>query len=209
MTLDRRTPKECFDAFRSDVSALLSAVLGERLQVRAERRKDSPNRARLVLYDGGSKSVKLDSRAFGPLYFNLEQDLAADLVDGGLFRLATKQYWYRIYEREPDSETEPLFRWEYNAEQSQKHCKRHFHVGKVFKGDVQVPIQIKMRDDYKDLSRLHIPTGFTLFEHVLRFLLADLEVVPACGDAWGKHLDDSEAHFFRELSPKTSTQTAK
>lgn len=207
MTIRGRKPNECFDTFAEHIRPLIQRILGQVVHVRFERSNADENwRAMLV---GGAENrdwVKLASASYGAIYLQLAQNLVTlpDVTNGG-FELKTRQYWYRVFERDPSFEDEPLLRWENGPLEGKQHCKYHFHVGKVFKDGRQEPIELDRNGTKVNLTRLHIPTGYVLIEYVLRFLVSDLGVKPACGeDCWEDLLAKSEDRFFAEFSPKHS-----
>lgn len=207
MPICGRTPKECFDTFEKHIGPLILGILGRVAYVSFERVKgDEAKRTMRVKGAQGADWVRLDSASYGEVYLYLAQDLVAKRCgEGKAFQLKTRQYWYWIYEREPGPEDEALFRWENAPLAGKKHCKYHFHVGKIFKGDKQEAIDLDRNGAKTSLTRLHIPTGYVLIEYVLRFLMSDLGVKPACGeDSWEEVLSDSEDRFFNEFSPKSA-----
>jgi hypothetical protein len=207
MPICGRKPRECFDTFADHIRPLIQSVLGPVVHVRFERLGSDENKRAMRL--GGSEStdwVRLESATYGSIYLYLAQNLAANPSVGNKgFTLKTQQYWYRVFEREPGPEDEPLLRWENAPLEGKQHCKYHFHIGKVFKGDRQEPIELDRNGSKTILTRLHIPTGYVLIEYVLRFLISDLGVKPACGDdCWEDVLSQSQDRFFTEFSPKST-----
>lgn len=207
MPICGRRPKECFDTFEKHIGPLIQGVLGRNTYVLFERIKgDEAKRSMKVKGARGADWVRLDSPSHGEVYLYLAQDLVAQQrPDGKAFELKTRQYWYWIYEQEPGPEDEALFRWENAPLAGKKHCKYHCHVGKTFKGGKQEAITLDRNGVKANLTRLHIPTGYVLIEYVLRFLIVDLGIKPACGeDRWEEVLSDSEDRFFKEFSPKST-----
>ncbi len=207
MSICRRKPKECFDTFAEHIQPLIQNILGQTAHVRFQREDDSENiRAMRLVGPHSTDWVRLDSANDVAIYLHLAQNLEAEpCANPKGFKLRTRRYWYRVYEQEPGAEDEPIFRWENAPLEGKQHCKYHFHVGKVFRNGRQEPIEIDRNGTKLSLTRLHLPTGYVLIEYVLRFLISDLGVKPACGDdTWEGILSKSEARFFTEFSPKGS-----
>jgi hypothetical protein len=152
--------------------------------------------------EGGKEWVRIKSRSYGDVYLTLAQLLVAAKPKGSKgYELRTEGYWYELYERDPGSEAQAIFRWENDLEPGKTYCKYHFHMGKVFGDGKQVPIELDRNGVKTSLTELHIPTGYVLIEYVLRFLVADLGVAPACGEGWEDILRKSAKRFFHEFSP--------
>jgi hypothetical protein len=154
-----------------------------------------PAGVKLVLRQEGSKgilefvrgavatSVPLETNR-GTLYLTVNQDLEAFREGIKQFRLRTRRYAYKLLSSEAPT-AEAILRWEYVAETGDEdHCRYHLHAKAV----------IPSGDEGLRLDRLHVPTGWVLIEHVLRFLFIDLGVRPRTDD-WPRLLRESEARF--------------
>lgn len=131
----------------------------------------------------------------GRLYFYFAQALVAESEGRKKVRLATEQYWYRL-QAESGLMAPALFRWEYDrsdqpgqATYPRHHLQLATTLGTASNGEF-------------DLNRLHLPTGWVTIEEVLRFLITELQVTPACGSDWPHHLASSERAFFLEFTSK-------
>lgn len=207
MPIVRNSPKDCFDFFRSHVAKLIKDTLFTNEIVMVQKVRGDESKGVLSLGRPDQRSVPLESQTHGKVYVYLAQQLRAVPHERGTFRLTTEQYNYNLFDREPGPADEPLFRWEYVAKPNaatDKWCRHHFHfhVGKVLEGEPRRPIVLPLSKGTVDLNRLHVPTGFVLIEHVIRFLINDLSVRGVEG--WEQALMNSENRFFQEFSPKTS-----
>lgn len=204
MPITGRTPKECFDTFRDHLAKLLSDVLGAGQSYVAMTQGADPLQRDLQLGPRGVDYVALPSGHVGTAYVYLAQDLRVFKCDAG-FQLKTHQYWYKLFDVQPDLELEPLFRWEYVSEvpAGKEWCRHHFQIGRVPAGDRREALCLPLGTGELDLNRVHVPTGFVLIEYVLRFLITELKIQPATSE-WQSVLKESENRFFREFSAKTS-----
>lgn len=130
----------------------------------------------------------------GTLYLTINQDLKAvfvplkEPVKG--YRLRTTRYAYKLL---PDATatTRALLRWEYDsATEDGSWCRHHMHA------KAAIPV-----GDGINLDRMHMPTGWVLIEHVLRFLFIDLDVTPRTED-WPQILRASETKFYESFTSK-------
>lgn len=204
MPITGDTPKECFDTFRDHVSRLIVATLATDAPVRCPKIKGEESKRILSLGPADKRSVSLPSSKHTRVHVYLSQNLEV-VPEAGRYRLSTQNYNYGLFDRDPGPTDEPLFRWEYVAQPDPKGkwCRSHFHVGI---GQLpRAPINVTVGKAETDLHHLHIPTGFVLIEHVIRFLINDLGVKPADERTWEAELRGSEDKFFREFSSKTST----
>jgi hypothetical protein len=104
----------------------------------------------------------------------------------GSVQLQTVAYRYTIT---PASDNEPLFRWEYEKRPAttDRHCRHHLH-----KDITSQSLGLQMR-------KLHIPTGYTLIEDIIRFCINDLGVKPR-SPSWHDELEESESRFKRDYA---------
>jgi hypothetical protein len=213
MPIRGRTPKECFDQFGDHVRALVSKVLGGEHHVTISQGAD-PLQRDMQLGSRGMDYVSLATRGEpgegdGVVYFSLAQDLSVFKIEDGRYQLKTRQYWYKVFDVQPNLDDEPLFRWEYQSEVpiGKQWCRHHFQIGKISDdGKPRRAITLKLGNAVIDLNRVHTPTGFMLMEYVFRFLFTELRVVSPAVD-WEGQLAASEGAFFSKFSAKTSAPT--
>lgn len=105
----------------------------------------------------------------------------------GRVRLQTILYRYTIT---PDGDQEPLFRWEYEKQRPSgfRACRHHLHS------------HVSSESLGIQLLRLHLPTGYTLIEDIIRFCIDDLGVEPRSAE-WHDLLEESERIFKEEFAP--------
>ncbi len=105
----------------------------------------------------------------------------------GRVRLRTIKYRYAIT---PDGNREPLFRWEYAKRPPDGHreCRHHLHQ------------DINSAALGGSTLRLHIPTGYTFIEDIIRFCINDLGVSPISpSHNWHETLNESESRAKEEF----------
>jgi hypothetical protein len=202
MSIRGNTPRECFETFRAHVANLVVGTLPTDAIVLCPAIKGDERKRVLPLGPAKQRSVALPSSVHGRINVYFSQNLETVAEKDGRFRLRTQTYNYGLFDREPNATDEPLFRWEYVADPGPegKWCRSHFHVGVGLAP--REPINVTIGKAQADLHHLHIPTGFVLVEHVIRFLVNDLGVPGK--DGWEAKLRDSEDKFFAEFSSKTS-----
>jgi predicted ATPase len=94
----------------------------------------------------------------------------------------------------PDGDAQALIRWEYDKLAPADGYARHH---------VQIRSTVSLGGGRTlDLNKLHVPTGWTTIEEVIRFLIHDLEVKPPCGDEWHDLLAESERAFYENFTSK-------
>ncbi|MEM7446997.1 MAG: hypothetical protein AAF355_02010 [Myxococcota bacterium] len=77
-------------------------------------------------------------------------------------------------------------RWEYAEDnEHERHPFFHMQMG---------PNQMPFGASTLDLNRVHFATGRVLIEHVLHFVIGELEAEGCCDD-WLQHLNQSEKKF--------------
>src|SRR5262245_13560855 len=133
MSIRGATPKECFDRFGRHVRTLVSAVLGPTYHVTISAGAD-PLQRDMQVGERGADYVSLGTNKGGVVYFSLAQDLIVfPIGNNSGFQLKTRQYWYKVFDVQPDLDDEPLFRWEYQADVpvGKQWCRHHFQIGKV------------------------------------------------------------------------------
>ncbi len=208
MPIRGRTARECFDQFKQHIRPLVAGVLGESIHVTFTVPTGGDGQhCDMQLGPRHEDYVSLKSGTFGKVYLAMAQDLIANPCDGG-FQLTTAQYWYKIFDVQVGQTDEPLFRWERSpVDPGKHHCKHHFQIGKVCGEERRRAIEVCLGKGILDLNRVHLPTGYVLMEHVFRFLISELDVIPASTN-WEQLLSDSEGTFFREFNSRTSLPPA-
>jgi len=188
MALEGRTPKACYEPFRKHVSKLIACTLGTNeavFQIASAR----PRYMFQIVPSGSMIPLKTQ---FGRLHLHIAQTLEAEQLGRNRFRLRTRSYWYRLHNG-PNGNSRALIRWEYDSYQLKKRESR------PARNHVQLPAKVQVNDETElDLNKLHVPTGWVLIEEVIRFAIADLGVVPLCGDEWPEILVEGERKF-REI----------
>jgi hypothetical protein len=185
-----RQPGECFARFEDHVRALVAAVLPVTTHVSAIGEKGATKRI-LSFRQGDPTTVPLENK-HGKLHFYVYIELFARdrgrKLGSERYQLETHGYAFRLQE-DPGTAADALIRWEYDRT-LRRSAKRHIQFG----------ASIRAEHSWADLNRLHTPTGRVLLEHVLRFLIADLDVAPPCGADWEDVLNEGERKFFEEFS---------
>lgn len=142
---------------------------------------------------GAPTSAPLRTR-FGLLWLSLGQLCGSIVQPGGLHRLSTAKYKYTIT---PEGAERALFRWEYvrrYPSPDDRWCRHHLQGN--------MPLPPPLRDGALTLDDLHVPTGFTTVEEVLRFCLTDLGVEPLSAE-WDRVLTESYERFKTDFAPRT------
>lgn len=190
MPLIDRNPRRVFDEFEEHLTRVVRETLpmpaGVRLTLVTKHESDS---AILQFMRGNAATaIDLDTNV-GRLWLSINQELKAVREQKRRFRLRTLKYGYRLSE---SLDGAALLRWEYDSSTADEaHCRHHSHA----RGAIPVGGQAL------NLDRLHIPTGWVLIEHVIRFLLRDLEVAPRTAD-WAARLRASETRFHEQFTSK-------
>jgi hypothetical protein len=190
MPIIERRPQRAFDEFESHIEGLVRAVLPLPAGVRLGLTTRGEFGVLEFVRGGIGTSVELATHV-GPLWFSINQELVAVREQKRRYRLRTRRYGYRL-SRSAGSRAEAILRWEYDsATDDDAQCRHHSHAASA----------ISLGQETLNLDRLHIPTGWVLIEHVLRFLFHDLGVVPR--DAgWPDRLRASETRFHEEFTSK-------
>lgn len=193
MPIVDREPKRVFSRFEEHIEETVRSVLpmpgGMKLGMWIPGEK---HKASLSFVRGGAglaAPVPLDTNV-GRLYLSLEQDLVAERT-GRSFRLRTARYSYRFSDSD-QGRAKALIRWEYNGDLGDEDpCRSHAHFATA----------ISLGDSALLLDKLHVPTGWVLIEHLLRFVFKDLEVT-AKTEKWPQVLRESERRFFEEFTSR-------
>ncbi len=125
---------------------------------------------------------------FGKVHLSLAQTCIT-VSDGSEHRLRTTRYRYTI---RADGDDEPRFRWEYVREFTRGNPCRHHLQGKL---------EIPFGRSQLNLNKLHLPTGYTTIEDVIRFCIVDLGVRPLSDD-WHEVLEGSYRLFKTKFAPR-------
>jgi hypothetical protein len=193
MPIVETSPKACFRTFAKHLHGVFKAVLGTDEQVRhlPPTQDGDLTRTRVGLFDSNDepKALRLSTR-FGPMFFSVDQ-LVCAIKESKTYRLETHSYAYKLTPNE-QWETAALIRWEYEKFGPSKAPPRHH---------AQFAAKIAHGNGALDLNRLHTPTGWVTFEEVLRFLITELQVKPACED-WDLRISKAEGRFFTDFTSR-------
>lgn len=143
----------------------------------------------------GRTMVELDTM-YGSVQFYFRQELHAVREKVSGFRLTTRRYWYGLAKA---NATDAFMRWEYvdrNIETDALHPRHHLHIH-------DVTLAVDDGESRLDLKKTHLPTGRVTIEEILRFLVSEFGVVPACGARWDDVLKDAERRFYEEFASKS------
>jgi len=185
-----RKPKDCFDTFRDHLARLLSATVLADVLIHFD---PVGSDAWIGFWRGeGLVAVPLET-TFGTLFFWAAQHVEAERADKKTFKLKTLEYAYKLLPSD-GATAKPLIRWEYKRSLTggTHQCRHHVHH--------RSSIELPNGAGTMDFDRLHVATGYTTIEHVLRFLITDLGMIPPCGKRWPRVLDDSERVFREQFS---------
>jgi hypothetical protein len=140
---------------------------------------------------GAPMEARLGTR-FGPMWLYLGQVCGSRVMGDGRHQLYTARYKYTLRR---DGSQEPLFRWEYVRQPAPdaQWCRHHLQG--------EVPLPIRDGDSQLTLDDLHVPTGFTTVEEILRFCISDLGVEPLSRE-WDGILTDSYERFKTDFAPR-------
>ena len=105
----------------------------------------------------------------------------------GYVQLQTIRYRYALTVKDAE---EPMLRWDYEKVRpaAKSWCRHHFQ------GCLPLPEPFGVA-----LNELHVPTGYTLIEDVIRFCIDDLGVRARSPD-WEDLLEESERKFKEEFA---------
>jgi len=127
--------------------------------------------------------LRLKRQDNAPLLFTASQrfELVPDEKHEGEWKASTHGYVYRVSLETTDGDAE-IIGWHWHPTPTPRRPQPHVHV--------------RSEQPYLGVtfSRLHIPSGRVAFEEVVRFLIAELQVLPNRRD-WVEVLTDSEDRF--------------
>lgn len=127
----------------------------------------------------------------GVVHLSVAQMCLAERESDGEHRLRTIRYRYAL---RPEGNSEPRLRWEYVREFSEGNPCRHH---------LQGPVAVPFGRHELNLNALHLPTGYTTIEDVIRFCIIDLGVSPL-SSGWHEVLEDSYRLFKTKFAPRGS-----
>lgn len=134
--------------------------------------------------------VPLQTR-FGVAHLSIAQTCLTEREPDGEHRLRTIRYRYAL---RPEGDSEPQLRWEYVREFSEDNPCRHH---------LQGPVSVPFGRRELNLNDLHLPTGYTTIEDVIRFCIVDLGVSPL-SSGWHEVLEESYRLFKTKFAPRGS-----
>lgn len=126
---------------------------------------------------------------FGITHLNIAQTCLTERESDGEHRLRTIRYRYAL---RPEGDLEPRLRWEYVREFSEGNPCRHH---------LQGPISVPFGRHDLNLKDLHLPTGYTTIEDVIRFCIVDLGATPL-SSGWHEVLEESYRLFKTKFAPR-------
>ena len=161
MPITAPTLRAAAEQFRKHINRVLALTVTETRLVLIP----SPTlpRVQLAFRQGGRPiEAKLHTR-FGMVGLHLAQTCEAEPIRERKRqpqRLRTVAYRYTLT---PAAADDPLLRWEYDKQLSPQ-CRHH----------LQGTVELMIGRQAVRLNDLHLPTGFTTIEEVLRFCIVDL-----------------------------------
>jgi hypothetical protein len=186
MPIIERKRAACYDRFVNAVRPVLGLVTDVPLLC---IQFESADEMRTLEFANGDP-VPLETLDHGRMYFHAAQLLKA-VPDEKRFRLETHKYWYRLQEQSGVREKAAI-RWEYDkATPKDRYSRNH----------IQISAAAPIEGGSLDLNKLHLPTGYTTIEEVVRFLVYDLGVKPLSDD-WVEVLAASERAFYTDFTSK-------
>lgn len=145
----------------------------------------------LVTFRQAGKPIFAPLRTrFDTFHLSLRQICEGIPGEGGGVQLQTVIYAYTLT---PLGAREPAFRWEYEKRPQPGFLASRHHL----QGEIPLPPPFGI-----SLNKLHVPTGYTLIEDIIRFCIVDLGVSPLSG-AWDRLLQESEDVFKHDFAPPT------
>ena len=198
MALVRPTPLECFNDFTAHLHGILAATLPTRVPLRVTY---GPSKTAVAIGFAKPGVAALTTGLAGQpkVYCGVHQTLVAAGTLGG-FKLETHSYRYTL-SWSADPRVQAFLRWEYEKKfKSPPYARNHVHIAT---GSVPGP-----GGGLLMIGNLHLPTGWTLIEDVLRFLLTDFQVKPAT-PRWHDTLEASREDFFKKFSQRSSPPPRK
>jgi len=182
-----RTLAEASAKFRDHLNDVLARTVTPTRLIMVEA-VGSLSRFQLAFRQGGAPVEAPLSTRFGRVGLYLGQTCESTVGDDGLHRLRTVSYRYTLT---PDGAREPLVRWEYEKKPKGPYCRHHLQ------GDLALPFGRTT----VPLNDLHLPTGFTTVEEVLRFCIVDLGG-PPLSENWDAILTRSYELFKEDFAPR-------
>jgi hypothetical protein len=190
MPIVETRPRPAFDRFEKHIEEVVRAVLPMPPPIRLALTSKGEFGVLEFVGGGVASAVPLQTRV-GDLWLSVTQELVAIREQRRRYRLRTRRYAYKLHPT-AGSRSEAILRWEYSSDtEDDKWCRHHMHAH----------ANMALGNGDLGIERLHLPTGWVLIEHVLRFLFHDLEVPPRTED-WPKILRASETKFYEEFTSK-------
>lgn len=184
MPITGRTLAEAAAKFRDHLNDVLARTVTRTPLVMVE----ALGRFQLAFRQGGGPVEAMLGTRFGRVGLYLGQTCEST-VEGGLHRLRTVSYRYTL---RPEGAEDALLRWEYEKAPEVPHCRHHLQG---------TPALEFGRAGTVSLNALHLPTGFTTIEEVLRFCIVDLGAAPLSED-WDRILRESYELFKGDFAPQ-------
>lgn len=194
MAKSQRTPRECFQAVENHVARLVASTLTKQHPVFATWERGATRCLVGSRDQRGPVGIPVRTSR-GRIYLFTWQIVEAEGTAPRKYRPVVCEYAYRLQEGPDLKDDRALIRWEYAPGNSvnSSHPRHHVQLATTLEsGAIGV----------LDLNRLHIPSGWTTLESIIRFLVTDLGVRPLGGirDCL-RTLDESENRFFEEFVP--------
>lgn len=176
-----RTPREAIDAFLEPFKAIVGCVTDDGFVVRGGW---SPGEQQSAYFQ--DDFAILNRRNGQALKLAVHHRFVVRQADDprGPWTTSTVEYIYEV----SDERDDPIAAW-------------HWHPASAQPGDAAhwPHLHAYGTRDTLTLHRLHLPTGRVAIEAVVRFSIADLDVVPRRAD-WSAALDRHEATFRQQRS---------
>lgn len=167
--------------FINDLQEALACVTTERLSFAKYHQSDVPH---VVWLADDAATVKLRGQFQLGLAVALRyQVVPSERSDNG-WKIRTTKYIYEIADERGDS----LFEFHWHPDGSSRVTTPHLHIRPSLK------VAVEVQDLYRKVTKSHIPTGRVALEQVVRFLIAELDIVPLRDD-WEKVLQATEDRF--------------
>jgi len=183
-----RTLAEASAKFRDHLNDVLARTVTPTRLIMVEAVGPAASRFLLSFRQGGIPVEAPLSTRFGWVGLYLGQTCESTVGDDELHRLRTVSYRYTLT---PENAREPLIRWEYEKRPAGPYCRHHLQGDLALGfGRTTVP-----------LNDLHLPTGFTTIEEVLRFCILDLGAT-ALSEDWDGILTRSYELFKGDFAPR-------
>jgi len=181
-------PKRAFAEFEAHIEEVVRSVLPlpAGIKLSLSTRKDF---GVLEFVRGGIATAARIESNVGPVWLSINQELEAVRERTRRYRVRTRRYAYRL--REAEGARRAFLRWEYDSSTPDEGCCRHH---------MHAQSALALGGGTLSLES-HLPTGWVLIEHVMRFLFHDLHVEPRT-ETWPQILRASETKFYEQFTSK-------